>query len=161
MNQALPWVHVDELQALNDAIELARNVNTPAEEAIASLKEAIMKFTANIKSDGSDPYFRLDPGPGKVSVKVTAPTNAWKARTPLDNRVPADFAGGSFKTIPYPFTDAQGKAEVLQINYAHNGKKARSAASVSNRRCPRPLMSQRDQRLNSMSTIPRARKANS
>lgn len=122
VNQALPWVHVDELQALNNAIELARNVNTPTDEAIASLKEAIMKFTANIKSDGSDPYFRLDPGPGKVSVKVTAPTNAWKARTPLDNRVPADFAGGSFKTIPYPFTDAQGKAEVLQINYAHNGK---------------------------------------
>ncbi|WP_342548316.1 S-layer homology domain-containing protein [Paenibacillus sp. FSL P2-0089] len=122
VNRALPWVHVDELQALNDALELARNANTPADEAIATLKEAIMNFTANIKSDGSDPYFRLDPGPGKVPVKVTAPTNAWKARTPLDNRVPADFAGGTFKTIAYPFADAQGKAEVLQINYAHNGK---------------------------------------
>ncbi|MEC0169101.1 S-layer homology domain-containing protein [Paenibacillus graminis] len=122
VNQAFPWVHVDELQALNDALEFARNVNTPTDEAIASLKEAIMNFTKNIKSDGSDPYFRLDPGPGKVPVKVTAPTNTWTARTPLDNRVPADFAGGTFKTIPYPFADAQGKAEVLQINYAHNGK---------------------------------------
>lgn len=122
VNQDFPWVHVDELQALNDALEFARNVNTPTGEAIASLKEAIMNFTANIKSDGSDPYFRLDPGPGKVSVKVTAPTNTWTARTPLDNRVPADFAGGTFKTIPYPFADSQGKAQVLQINYAHNGK---------------------------------------
>ncbi|WP_341346582.1 S-layer homology domain-containing protein [Paenibacillus sp. FSL H3-0469] len=122
VQQAWPWVHVDELQAMNDAIELARNANIPADEAIAALKEAIATFTANIKSDGSDPYFRLDPGPGKVPVKVTAPTNAWKARTPLDNRVPADFAGGTFKTIAYPFADAQGKAEVLQINYAHNGK---------------------------------------
>lgn len=122
VNQAWPWVHVDELKALNDALELARDANTPADEAIAALKEAIMNFTKNIKSNGSDPYFRLDPGPGKVPVKVTAPTNVWKARTPLDNRVPADFAGGTFKTIAYPFADAQGKAEVLQINYAHNGK---------------------------------------
>ncbi|MDF2936909.1 MAG: beta,4-xylanase [Paenibacillaceae bacterium] len=69
-----------------------------------------------------DPYFRLDPGPGKVPVKVTAPTNVWTSRTPLDNRVPTDFAGGTHKVIPYPFADSQGKADVLQINYAHNGK---------------------------------------
>lgn len=122
VNQAWPWVHVDELEALNAAIAFARDPNTRAAEAVAALKEAIATFTENIKSDGSDPYFRLDPGPGKVPVKVTAPTNAWMTRTPLDNRVPADFAGGTFKVIPYPFADAQGKAEVLQINYAHNGK---------------------------------------
>lgn len=69
-----------------------------------------------------DPYFRLDPGPGQVPVKVTEPTNVWSARTPLDNRVPTDFAGGTFKMIPYPFADSKGKADVLQINYAHNGK---------------------------------------
>lgn len=69
-----------------------------------------------------DPYFRLDPGPGQIPVKVTEPTNVWAARTPLDNRVPADFAGGTFKMIPYPFADSKGKADLLQINYAHNGK---------------------------------------
>ncbi|MFM9327320.1 cadherin-like beta sandwich domain-containing protein [Paenibacillus mesotrionivorans] len=69
-----------------------------------------------------DPYFRLDPGPGQMPVKVTEPTNVWAARTPLDNRVPADFAGGTFKMIPYPFADSKGKGDVLQINYAHNGK---------------------------------------
>lgn len=122
VNQAFPWVHVDELEALNDALEFSRNANTPTDEAIAILKEAIVIFTENIKSDGSDPYFRLDPGPGKVPVKVSAPTNAWTARTPLDNRVPADFAGGTFKMISYPFADSQGNAELLQINYAHNGK---------------------------------------
>ncbi|MFP4979356.1 S-layer homology domain-containing protein, partial [Paenibacillus sp. CN-4] len=121
VNQAWPWVHVGELEALNAALEFARDPNTPSAEAIATLKEAIVTFTKNIKSDGSDPYFRLDPGPGKVPVKVTAPTNTWTARTPLDNRVPADFAGGTFKMIPYPFADSEGKAEVLQINYVHSG----------------------------------------
>jgi GH35 family endo-1,4-beta-xylanase len=52
---------------------------------------------------------------------VTAPTNAWTSRNPLDGRVPADFAGGTFQMIPYPFADRDGKADVLQINYVHNG----------------------------------------
>lgn len=121
VNQAFPWVQADELQDLNHALEFARNANTPIDEAIAILKDAIVIFTGKIKSDGSDPYFRLDPGPGKVPVKVTEPTNTWTARTPLDNRVPADFAGGTFQMIPYPFADSQGKAEVLQINYSHSG----------------------------------------
>lgn len=122
VNQAFPWVNAEEFKALNQALELARNPLTPTDEAIASLQAAIVNFTGNIKSDGSDPYFRLDPGPGKVPVQVTAPTNNWTARTPLDNRVPADFAGGTFRMIPYPFADSQGKADVLQINYAHSGK---------------------------------------
>ncbi|OMF88671.1 S-layer homology domain-containing protein [Paenibacillus sp. FSL R7-0273] len=130
VNQALPWVHESELKALNTALEFARHADTPDAEAIAILKEAIVNFTENIKSDGSDPYFRLDPGPGKVPVKVTAPTNNWTARAPLDNRVPADFAGGTFAMIPYPFADSQGKAEVLQINYAHNGKSTFGGISI-------------------------------
>src|SRR5690606_17807879 len=43
------------------------------------------------------------------------------SRTPLDDRVPANFAGGTYAMIPYPFADSEGKADVLQINYAHNG----------------------------------------
>ncbi len=83
-----------------------------------------------------DPYFRLDPGPGKVPVKVTAPTNVWAARTPLDNRVPADFAGGTFKMIPYPFADSSGKADLLQINYAHNGKSTFGGISLESQLSP-------------------------
>ena len=87
------------------------------------MNDAIVHFTASIKSDGSDPYFRLDPGPGKQAVKITEPTNVWTAKNPpLDNRVPADFAGGTFEMIPYPFADSQGKADVLRINYVHNGQ---------------------------------------
>ncbi|WP_162848608.1 endo-1,4-beta-xylanase [Paenibacillus nanensis] len=122
VNKAFPWVYADELADLDNALEFARDVLTPADEAIARLEDAIVNFTAKIKSDGSDPYFRLDPGPGKIPVEVTAPTNVWTARTPLDNRVPADFAGGTFKMIPYPFADSEGKADVLQINYIHNGQ---------------------------------------
>ncbi|GBF76802.1 hypothetical protein PA598K_05294 [Paenibacillus sp. 598K] len=122
VNQAFPWVSASELEALEQTLKLARNPLTPVDEAIASLEEAIAKFSATIKADGSDPYFRLDPGPGKMPVKVTAPTNVWTTRAPLDNRVPADFAGSTHKMIPYPFADAQGKSDVLQINYVHNGK---------------------------------------
>ncbi|MCR2806295.1 endo-1,4-beta-xylanase [Paenibacillus soyae] len=122
VNQALPWVYADELEDLDKALEFARNPQTPSGEAIASLEDAITIFSGQIKADGSDPYFRLDPGPGKVPVQVTAPTNVWTTRTPLDNRVPADFAGGTHQVIPYPFADSQGKSDVLQINYAHNGK---------------------------------------
>lgn len=118
---AFPWVYADELDELDYALELARHALTPVDEAIASLKDAITIFAGRIKSDGSDPYFRLDPGPGKVPVQITEPSNAWTSRTPLDNRVPSDFAGGTFKMIPYPFADSAGKADVLQINYVHNG----------------------------------------
>ncbi|CAH1202214.1 hypothetical protein PAECIP111891_02055 [Paenibacillus allorhizoplanae] len=122
VNKAFPWVYANELKDLDNALEFARNALTPASEAIASLENAIVSFTGKIKADGSNPYFRLNPGPGKVPVKITAPTNVWTARTPLDNRVPADFAGGTYKVIPYPFADSQGKSDVLQINYVHNGK---------------------------------------
>ncbi|UJF32934.1 endo-1,4-beta-xylanase [Paenibacillus hexagrammi] len=122
VNKAFPWVYEGELQDLDNALEFARNEQTPEDEAISSLEHAIAAFTGKIKADGSNPYFRLDPGPGKVPVKITAPTNAWTARTPLDNRVPSDFAGGTYQMIPYPFADSQGKADVLQINYVHNGK---------------------------------------
>ena len=121
VNKAFPWVYADELEDLDNALESARNPHTPVSEAIAGLEDAIADFTGKIKSDGSDPYFRLDPGPGKIPVKITEPTNAWTARTPLDSRVPADFAGGTFQMIPYPFADSAGKADVLQINYVHNG----------------------------------------
>jgi GH35 family endo-1,4-beta-xylanase len=122
VNKAFPWVYADELEDLDNALEFARNVLTPAGEAIASLESAIVNFTGRIKADGSDPYFRLDPGSGKVAIKITEPTNVWTSRTPLDNRVPADFAGGTYQVIPYPFADSQGKADLLQINYVHNGK---------------------------------------
>jgi hypothetical protein len=131
VNKGLPWVYASELEGLNNALESARNALIPwAGEAIASLKDAMENFTGKIKADGSDPYFRFDPGPGKVPVKITETTNAWTARTPLDSRVPADFAGGTFKMIPYPFADSEGKADVLQINYVHNGKSTFGGMSI-------------------------------
>jgi GH35 family endo-1,4-beta-xylanase len=131
VNKAFPWVYADELKGLDNALEFARNACIPwAGEAIASLKDAMVNFKGKIKADGSDPYFRLDPGPGKVPVEITAPTNVWTARTPLDSRVPADFAGGTYEMIPYPFADSEGKADVLQINYAHNGKTTFGGISI-------------------------------
>jgi GH35 family endo-1,4-beta-xylanase len=122
VNKAFPWVYADELEGLDNALEFARNAPLLwADEAIASLDEAMGNFVGKIKADGSDPYFRLDPGPGKVPVELTAPTNVWTTRTPLDSRVPANFAGGTYEVIPYPFADSDGKADVLKINYAHNG----------------------------------------
>ena len=130
VNKAFPWVYADELEELDDALEFAHNPLTPVNEAIAGLEEAIVIFNGKIKADGSDPYFRLDPGPGRMAIDITAPTNVWTARTPLDNRVPADFAGGTFQMIPYPFADSQGKADVLQINYVHNGTSTFGGISI-------------------------------
>lgn len=121
VNRAFPWMYADELEDLDEALYFARHALTPAGEAIATLEDAIAIFTGRIKADGSDPYFRLDPGPGKIPVQITEPTNVWTSRAPLDNRVPADFAGGTYKMMPYPFADSAGKADVLQINYVHNG----------------------------------------
>lgn len=131
VNKAFPWVYADELEGLDNALAFARDaVIVWAGEAIASLQEAMTNFQALIKSDGSDPYFRLDPGPGRLNIKVTEPTNAWAARTPLDSRVPSNFAGGTFSMIPYPFADSAGKSDVLQINYAHNGTSTFGGMSI-------------------------------
>ncbi|MFY1673531.1 endo-1,4-beta-xylanase [Plantactinospora sp. WMMB334] len=122
VNKAFPWVYSHETKGLDLALWFARRAPVFwADEAMVWLENAMENFAGKIKADGSDPYFRLDPGPGKTAVEVSAPTNAWTARTPLDSRVPADFAGGTFEMIPYPFADSEGKADVLKINYAHNG----------------------------------------
>lgn len=122
VNKAFPWVYAHETINIDLALWFARRApNLLVDEAVVWLESAMADFAGKIKADGSDPYFRLDPGPGKVAVEISAPTNAWTARTPLDGRVPADFAGGTFEMIPYPFTDSDGKADVLKINYVHNG----------------------------------------
>jgi O-glycosyl hydrolase/GH35 family endo-1,4-beta-xylanase len=122
VNKAFPWVYAHELQELDDALALARNASgTSAIEAVDTLRDATANFTAKIKADGTSPYFRLDPGPGRLPVTVAAPTNAWTSRAPLDNRVPANFAGGTFAMVPYPFADSAGQSDVLRINFAHNG----------------------------------------
>lgn len=122
VNKAFPWVHAYEWEDLDNALEFARNPLNSIDEAIIKLEAAIESFRKNIKADGSDPYFRLDPGPGLLPVEISTPGNEnWKTRTPLDNRVPSDFAGGSFEVVPYPFADSEGKGDVLKINYSHNG----------------------------------------
>lgn len=100
----------------------AEALTAGSENSLLQVSQAVYGSDVNkaVYAD-DDPYFRPDPGPGKVPVKITAPTNNWVKRTPLDSRVPTDFAGGTFQMIPYPFADSQGKADVLQINYAHNG----------------------------------------
>jgi GH35 family endo-1,4-beta-xylanase len=124
VNKAFPWVYAAELQGLDNALQSARSaLITWNAQAIPNLQNAIATFTGKIKADGSDPYFRLDPGPGQLPVTITATTNVWTAHTPpLDNRIPADFDGSTFQMIPYPFADSQGQANVLQIDYVYKGK---------------------------------------
>ena len=123
VNKAFPWVTAAELQGLNNALQIARNaLITWNGQAIPTLQSAITTFTGEIQADGTDPYYRLDPGPGQLPVTITAPTNVWTAhKPPLDSRVPADFDGSTFQVIPYPFADSAGQAPVLQINYVYKG----------------------------------------
>lgn len=132
VNRAFPWVYADEAKALDNALEFGRNACIPwAGTAITTVKEAMATFMGKIKADGSDPYFRLDPGPGKLPVTVTAPTNVWTARVPtLDNRIPQDFDGSTFQFVPYPFADSQGQANVLLINYIYKGVKTFGGVSM-------------------------------
>ena len=101
--------------------EIQGDVSGNVSEGDVSGNAAKLKALA-LLADSSDPYYREDPGLGALPIEITAPTNEWTARRPLDNRVPADFAGGTFEMITYPFSDSDGKADVLLINYAHNGK---------------------------------------
>jgi GH35 family endo-1,4-beta-xylanase len=122
VNKAFPWVTSTEFRTFDDALKAARNALIQWNaQAITNLQGAMATFKAQIKADGTDPYFRLDPGPGRLPVTVTAATNVWTARTPLDNRVPADFDGSTFQMVPYPFADSQGQAPVLLINYFYRG----------------------------------------
>lgn len=122
VNKAFPWVYDEEVAPLDAALLVARTaVASGASGAIANLDAALMTFLSKIKADGSSPYYRLDPGPGKLPVTVTAPTNVWTTRTPLDARIPPDFDGSTFGMIPYPFADSAGKSPVLLINYIYKG----------------------------------------
>ena len=117
VNQAFPWVFDEELEDLDAALEFARNASpSEIDDAINRLRDEIEKFKGKIKADGSDPYFRLDPGPGLQQIVISTPTNEWRTRTPLDSRVPRDFDGSTFEVIPYPFADSDGKSDVLKIN---------------------------------------------
>jgi len=124
VNKAFPWVYASERQALDAAIGVAQNalINPPqVGAATTGLQSAMTTFSSKIKADGSDPYFRLDPGPGKMPVTVTAVTNVWTARARFDSRVPADFDGSTFGMVPYPFADSAGKPNLLRINYIYKG----------------------------------------
>ncbi|GAA0585795.1 hypothetical protein GCM10010172_83790 [Paractinoplanes ferrugineus] len=122
VDKGLPWVYADETKDLDSALRFARRARAAhAAEAKARLEKAMAEFAGKIKADGSNPYFRLDPGPGKLPLQIAAPTGTWTTAKPLDSRVPADFAGGTFEKIPYPFADSAGQADVLKINYVHNG----------------------------------------
>ena len=116
-------VLAEKLTAAEKVLNDNKATKPQAEEALKALNQAVADLW-------EDPYFRTDPGLGAVPIEITAPTNEWTARKPLDNRVPADFAGGTYKMIPYPFADSEGKEDVLQINYVHNGTSVFGGMSI-------------------------------
>jgi GH35 family endo-1,4-beta-xylanase len=119
VNQAFPWVYASEFNGLDVPLKAALNalISWNA-QAITNLQNAITTFTGEIKANGTDPYYRLDPGLGKQLITLTAATNVWTLhKPPLDNRIPADGGGSTFTMIPYPFADSAGQAPVLLINY--------------------------------------------
>lgn len=127
VNQAWPWVYLSEFQSLDNPLKAARSALTQWNStAIPNLQAAITAFPALIKSNGTDPYFRLDPGPGKQLITVTSATNVWTVhKPPLDSRLNGTgnpiYDGSTFQMIPYPFADSKGQAPVLLINYIYKG----------------------------------------
>ena len=120
IDPAYAWVTASEMGVFQAAITAAKN-SSNTDKAYNDLSAAITLFKSQMKSDGSDPYFRVDPGMGPQPVKIAAPTNEWAKRRPFDNRVPTNFEG-TLEMIDYPFTDSNGKGQLIKINYVHNGK---------------------------------------
>jgi GH35 family endo-1,4-beta-xylanase len=60
-----PWVSAAEMNAFNAAINEAKQARSNSmDQAYTKLQQAILTFNAAKRADGSDPYFRGDPGPG-------------------------------------------------------------------------------------------------
>ena len=132
VNQAWPWVYAAEFTALDTVLQSGRNALIQwNSQAIPNLQAAITTFTGEIKSNGTDPYFRLDPGLGQQLITLTSTTNVWTLhKPPLDSRIPADGDGSTFQMIPYPFADSAGQAPVLLINYIYKGVAAFGGVSM-------------------------------
>ncbi len=129
VNQAWPWVYLADFQSLDIPLQAGRRaLVTWNAQALPNLQTAVTAFPALIKSNGTDPYFRLDPGPGQTPLVLTTPTNVWTVHYPaLDTRIDDTvsptpvFDGSTFAWAPYPFGDRTGQPNVLQINYVYKG----------------------------------------
>ena len=141
VDKSLPWVTASELEAFENVIAIAEGAALAwVNEAISSLTEAMENFKKLVKADGTNPYFRFDPGPGLQSIVVTRPTGAWYTGAVLDSRVPSNFAGGSFEMIDWPFADEDpGFGKYLKINYAHNGTSTFGGINLRSPLSPSPV----------------------
>ena len=75
------------------------------------------------KKDGSNPYFRDDPGEGQQYLTAAVSNGAWAGIRPADARVPVDYDGSTWEIIPYPFAD-DGPDKLLKINYNYKAAAA-------------------------------------
>jgi GH35 family endo-1,4-beta-xylanase len=68
-----PWVTGEEMNILDNAVRAAKELNNDkdAPAVIGALEAALAAYKAAIKADGSDPYFRGDPGEG-ISYLISA-----------------------------------------------------------------------------------------
>jgi GH35 family endo-1,4-beta-xylanase len=66
VDKSKPWVTSGEKEALDIALAAVKELNNAENEAsvTAGLQTALAAYKAAIKADGSDPYFRGDPGAG-------------------------------------------------------------------------------------------------
>jgi len=108
INPGRPWVTAEEMSVFKQAIAQSE---TPDQ-----LENAILVFKDAIKADGSNPYFRGNPGVGQQYLTAAVSNGAWSGIRPADSRVPADYDGSTWEMIAYPFAD-NGTDKLLKINY--------------------------------------------
>ncbi|MCL2479581.1 MAG: endo-1,4-beta-xylanase, partial [Treponema sp.] len=116
VDMGMPWVTNSEMASLDFAIQDAQEASAAwAGDAIANLQQAMDDFNACIKMDGSNPYFRLDPGAGiQRLVQATLPITAdsvptWVKANPNDGRLNIlEQDQCSMEYIDNPFTGQTG-----------------------------------------------------
>ncbi|MDR1325489.1 MAG: endo-1,4-beta-xylanase [Treponema sp.] len=95
-----PWVTGQEMEALDTALAAAKGIerDEDAPVVIADLEAALAVYKAALKADGSDPYFRGDPGAGipyltssevRISAGATESGASW---TPEVGTTEANYA---------------------------------------------------------------------
>jgi len=113
-----PWVTADELAVFEQAVAEAKQRlgERAGSEAYNKLESAILVFADAVKADGSNPYFRGNPGAGQQYLTAAVSNGVWSGIRPADARVPADYDGSTWEMVAYPFAD-EGPDELLRINY--------------------------------------------
>ena len=123
VNKGFPWVYADELKALDDAIEYAAcSPSSGPPKPRSRLDDAMASFTGQHQNGRFRSLFPSRSGSRQITGDNYRAHQCLGRRERRSTTVsPPTLQAARSQMIPYPFADSEGKPNVLQINYVHNG----------------------------------------